>query len=129
MVRSTSRIERRRIAGFRRCRLRRRRRERAACPVRFALSDAAGVTASEAEVGHFDLRDRNADKVLPLLPDQLSLRDIFLQVLLDLPPDDLTKAKESCSMFKTIEFQSEISKSQIGPCISHSPISIFGFRI
>ena len=59
----------------------------------FTLSDAAGVAAPEAEVGHFDLRDRNADKILPLLPDQLSLRNVFLQVLLDLAPDDLPEAK------------------------------------
>ena len=55
----------------------------------FTLADTARVTAAEAEVGHFDLRDRNADEILSLLSDQLSLRNIFLQVLLDLAPDDL----------------------------------------
>ena len=59
----------------------------------FTLADAARVPASEAEGRHFDLRDRNADKILPLLTDQLSLRDVFLQVLLDLPPDDLPESK------------------------------------
>ena len=59
----------------------------------FTLADASGVAAAEAEVRHFDLRDRNADKILPLLPDQLSLRNVFLQVLLDLAPDDLPEAK------------------------------------
>ena len=55
----------------------------------FALADAAGVAAAEAEVGHFDLRDRNADEVLSLLADQFALRDVLLQVLLDLAADDL----------------------------------------
>src|SRR5437867_9464480 len=59
----------------------------------FTLADTARVTAAEAEVGHFDLRDRNADEILPLLSDQLSLRYIFLQVLLDLAPDDLPESK------------------------------------
>src|SRR5215813_2667014 len=59
----------------------------------FTLSDAAGIAASEAEAGHFDLRDRNADKVFPLLTDQFSLRNVLLQVLLDLSPDDLPESQ------------------------------------
>src|SRR5437879_11786198 len=58
-----------------------------------ALSDAASVAAAEAEVRHFDLRDRNADKVLSLFTDQLALRNVFLQVLLAAAPDALPKAE------------------------------------
>ena len=54
-----------------------------------ALSHASHIPAAEAEVRHFDLRDRNADKIFPLFPDQLALRDVLLQVLLDLSPDNL----------------------------------------
>src|SRR5258706_7261546 len=50
----------------------------------FALPDAAGVSAAKAKVRHFNLRDGNADKVFSLLADQFSLRDVLLQVLLDL---------------------------------------------
>src|SRR5262249_19788737 len=59
----------------------------------FTLSDTACVAASEAEAGHLDLRDRNADKILPLFADQFSLRDVLLQVLLDLAPDDLPESQ------------------------------------
>src|SRR5262245_44786864 len=59
----------------------------------FTLSDAAGVTAAEAEVRHFNLRYRDADKVLSLFADQLALRDVLLQVLFDAAPDNLPKAK------------------------------------
>ena len=59
----------------------------------FALSDTAGIAAAEPEVRHFNLRDRDADIVFPLLPDQLTLRDVLLQVLLDLPPNDLPESK------------------------------------
>src|SRR5262249_25276056 len=59
----------------------------------FPLANSSCIAAAEAEVRHFDLRDRNADKILPLLTDQLSLRDVLLQVLLDLAPDDLPKTK------------------------------------
>src|SRR5262245_32846136 len=59
----------------------------------FTLSDTAGVAASESEAGHFDLWDRNADKILPFFADQFSLRDVLLQVLLDLAPDDLPKSQ------------------------------------
>src|SRR5262245_13313411 len=59
----------------------------------FTLSDTACVAASEAEARHLDLRDRNADKILPLFADQFSLRDVLLQVLLDLAPDDLPESQ------------------------------------
>src|SRR4051794_3550566 len=49
----------------------------------FSLPDTTGVATAEPEVRHFDLRDRNADKVLSLFADQLTLRNVFLQVLLD----------------------------------------------
>src|SRR5215469_1425889 len=55
----------------------------------FALTDTTRVPAAEAEVRHFDLRDRNADVVLPLFPDEFALRDVLFQVLLDLAPDNL----------------------------------------
>src|SRR5262245_11152584 len=35
----------------------------------FTLTDAAGVAAAETEVRHFDLGNRNADEILPLLAD------------------------------------------------------------
>src|SRR5215471_171634 len=57
----------------------------------FALTDTTRVPPAEAEVRHFDLRDRNADVVLPLFPDQLALRDVLLQVVLDFAPDNLPK--------------------------------------
>src|SRR5215831_16224097 len=59
----------------------------------FTLSDTAGVAASEAEAGHFDLRDRNADKILSFFADQFSLRNVLLQVLLDLAADDLPESQ------------------------------------
>src|SRR5215510_242287 len=59
----------------------------------FTLSDTTGVAASESEAGHFDLWYRNADKILPFFADQFSLRDVLLQVLLDLAPDDLPKSQ------------------------------------
>src|SRR5215813_12885740 len=59
----------------------------------FTLSDTTGVAASESEAGHFDLRDRNADKILSFFADQFSLRDVLLQVLLDLAPDDLPESQ------------------------------------
>src|SRR5215510_9523793 len=59
----------------------------------FTLSDTTCVSASEAEVRHFDLRNRDADKILSLLADQLALRNVFLQVLLDLAPNDLPEPK------------------------------------
>src|SRR5437870_4030451 len=59
----------------------------------FALSDAAGVAAAEAEVRHFDLGDRDADEILSLFADQFTLRNVFLQVLLDAAADDLPEPK------------------------------------
>src|SRR5215831_3406040 len=59
----------------------------------FALTDATGVPAAEAEVRHFDLRDRDADVVLTPFADQLTLRDVFLQVLFDLAPNNLSEAE------------------------------------
>src|SRR5262249_12368116 len=59
----------------------------------FTLSDASSVAASESEAGHLDLWDRNADKILPFFADQFSLRDVLLQVLLDLAPDDLPETQ------------------------------------
>src|SRR5437667_1075073 len=59
----------------------------------FTLADTAGIAAAEAEVRQLDLRDRNADEILPLLTDQLSLRNVSLQVLLDLAADDLPESK------------------------------------
>src|SRR5689334_18541681 len=39
----------------------------------FTLADTAGIAAAEPEVGHFDLWNGDADEVLALLADQLSL--------------------------------------------------------
>ena len=61
--------------------------------IAFALSHAAGVSPAESEIRHFDLRYRDADVVFSLFADQLSLRDVFLQVLLDLAPHDLAEAQ------------------------------------
>src|SRR5262249_40091754 len=59
----------------------------------FTLADTARVAAAGAEVRQFDLRDRNADEVLPLLTQQPSPRNVFLEVLLDLAADDLPESK------------------------------------
>src|SRR4029078_3576981 len=39
-----------------------------------------------------DLRKRNRNQILPLAPDQLALRDVLAQVLLDLPANDVAEA-------------------------------------
>src|SRR5262245_60772112 len=61
--------------------------------VAFALPNATGVAAPESEVWHFDLGDRDADKIFSLLTDQFALRNILLQVLLDLAPYDLPETE------------------------------------
>ncbi len=57
-----------------------------------ALAGPALAVVPELEPGQVDLRQGDADQVLALAPDHLSLGDVFAQILLDLALDDLAKA-------------------------------------
>src|SRR5262249_42903591 len=54
-----------------------------------ALSHASGIASAVAAIVQFDLRMWNADEIISLFPDQRSLRNVLLQVLLDLSPHNL----------------------------------------
>ncbi len=56
------------------------------------LPDPAAVLAAEAEARDVDLRQGDGDEILPLAADQLALRDVLAQVLLDLPAHDIAEA-------------------------------------
>src|SRR5436190_823893 len=96
----------------------------------FTLADTAGIAAAEAEVRQLDLRDRNADEILPLLADQLSLRNVSLQVLLDLAADDLPESKiilldvenHTDLRFETSNFEFQIIPSRLlaRRCLPHN---------
>ena len=96
----------------------------------FTLADTAGIAAAEAEVRQLDLRDRNADEILPLLTDQLSLRNVSLQVLLDLAADDLPESKiilldvedHTDLRFETSNFEFQIIPSRLlaRRCLPHN---------
>src|SRR5262249_23820011 len=60
--------------------------------VAVALADAAGALLAVAELRDVDLRQGDADQVLPLLADQFAPADVFAQVALHLAPDDLPEA-------------------------------------
>ena len=57
-----------------------------------ALSDAV-LALAEAEGRQLDLRNRDADEVLPLLADHFAVGDVLLQILLDAASDDLPEPK------------------------------------
>ena len=60
--------------------------------VALPLPHAAAILAAEPEARPVDLRQRDRDQVLALPPDQLALRDVLAQVLLDLPAHDVAEA-------------------------------------
>ena len=64
--------------------------------VALALPDPALLLVAELEVGDVDGGHGNGDDVLPLLAEHLALLDVLLEVLLDLPADDLRKRAWSC---------------------------------
>jgi hypothetical protein len=47
---------------------------------------------AKAEAGDVDLRQGDGDHVLPLAADHLSVGDVLLEVLLDLPAHDVAEA-------------------------------------
>ena len=55
----------------------------------FSLADASTVLAAVAELGDVDRGERNGDEFAAGLADHLAVRDVFAQVGLDLPSDDL----------------------------------------
>src|SRR5580704_3765667 len=64
----------------------------AVADVALPLPDAAPILAAEAEPGDVDLRQGDGDQVLALAADQLALRDVLAQVLLDLAAHDVAEA-------------------------------------
>src|SRR5207249_3593238 len=56
-----------------------------------ALADAAGTLLAEAELGNFDLRQGDRDKVLALAADQLAAADVLAKVALHLAANDLAE--------------------------------------
>ncbi len=80
------------LAGLAGARLRIALRERIA-RLAVALSDAALRPLAEAEVRDVDGRDGDGDELLPLLPDQLALLDVLLEVPLDATADDVAEAR------------------------------------
>ena len=56
------------------------------------LSHSSVVSGVELKSGQFDLRQGNGHLISSLFTDELSLRDILLQILPDFTPDDLTKS-------------------------------------
>src|SRR6201999_3202803 len=64
----------------------------AVADVALPLPHAALVLAAEAEARDVDLRQRDRHLVLALAPDELALRDVLAQVLLDLPAHDVAEA-------------------------------------
>src|SRR5665213_1329527 len=63
----------------------------AVADVALPLPDAAPVFAAEAEPGDVDLRQRDRDQILALSTDELALRDVLAQVLLDLAAHDVAE--------------------------------------
>ena len=53
------------------------------------LTDAAAAVLAIAEVRHIELRQGDADEVVPLTADHLAVRDVFSQVVSYLPANDL----------------------------------------
>src|SRR5205807_10479524 len=60
--------------------------------VAVALADAAGVLLAVAELWNLDLRQRDADEVAALLPDQLAAADVLAEVALHFAADDPAEA-------------------------------------
>ena len=59
----------------------------------FVLPDTAGITVAEVKMRQLDLRDRNRDLIVALLPNHFSLRNILAQVVLDLAANDFSKTR------------------------------------
>src|SRR5262249_43219165 len=57
-----------------------------------ALADAAGALLAVAELRQLDLRQGDADQILPLAADHPPAADVLAQVRLHLAPDDLPEA-------------------------------------
>src|SRR5262249_44269293 len=57
--------------------------------VAVALAGAAGALLAVAELRDLDLRQGDANEVLPLFADHLAAADVLRQVALDLAADDL----------------------------------------
>ncbi len=58
-----------------------------------ALADAAGAVLAVAEMGHVELRQRNADQIAALAADHLAVGDVLPQVLANLAAHDLLEAR------------------------------------
>jgi hypothetical protein len=57
----------------------------------FALPDTAGLTIPKAKPRNLNLGHRNAHEILALTANHLAVRDVLLEILLDLPFNDRSK--------------------------------------